>query len=112
MGGTTANLSDGDVLSLYDMLHAMLLPSGNDAAYSLAEYFGYALLYSRAKKQYDFIDPIQVFVSEMNKNAKALKLTKTTFANPHGLKNHLNKSTALDVARLTSALMKYKMFYS
>lgn len=33
----------------------------------------------------------------MNKLAKILKLNKTTFANPHGLTNSLNISTAQDI---------------
>jgi D-alanyl-D-alanine carboxypeptidase len=42
--GTTANLQEGDILSLWDLLHALMLPSGNDAAIALAEYFGDYLL--------------------------------------------------------------------
>jgi serine-type D-Ala-D-Ala carboxypeptidase (penicillin-binding protein 5/6) len=30
--GTTAELKPGDVLSLWDLLHGLMLPSGNDAA--------------------------------------------------------------------------------
>lgn len=38
--GTTANLKKGDVLSVEQLLYGMLLPSGNDAAFALASYFG------------------------------------------------------------------------
>jgi D-alanyl-D-alanine carboxypeptidase len=38
--GTTANLKSGDVLTLWQMLHAMMLPSGNDAAICVADHFG------------------------------------------------------------------------
>ena len=38
--GTTAELKPGDVLSLWDLLHGLMLPSGNDAAMTLAENFG------------------------------------------------------------------------
>ena len=37
--GTTANLVDGQVLSIWDLLHGLMLPSGNDAAVVLAENF-------------------------------------------------------------------------
>ena len=37
--GTTANLVDGQVLSIWDLLHGLMLPSGNDAAMVLAENF-------------------------------------------------------------------------
>ena len=39
-GGTTANLQEGDILNLRQLFHGMMLPSGNDAAYTLAEFFG------------------------------------------------------------------------
>jgi D-alanyl-D-alanine carboxypeptidase (penicillin-binding protein 5/6) len=38
--GTTAGLKCGDELSVMDMMHGMLLPSGNDAATALANHFG------------------------------------------------------------------------
>lgn len=38
--GTTAKLEAGDSLSVYDLLHGMMLPSGNDAAMALAEWGG------------------------------------------------------------------------
>ena len=40
IGGTSAKLKSGDVLSVYDLLHGLMLPSGNDAATCLAEHFG------------------------------------------------------------------------
>lgn len=39
-GGTSAKLRTGDVLSVWDLLHGLMLPSGNDAAITLAEHFG------------------------------------------------------------------------
>lgn len=42
--GTVADLAEGDTLSLEEMLYALMLPSGNDAAIALAEYFGGLLL--------------------------------------------------------------------
>ena len=103
MGGTTARLDEGDLLNIHDMLHAMMLPSGNDAAYALAEYFGLLLLELGFKGS---SDPIQVFLKEMNKNAKTLGMNDTTYANPHGLQNFYNKSTAYDLAKLSNAAMK------
>ena len=40
VGGTSAKLRAGDVLSVWDLLHGLMLPSGNDAATVLAEHFG------------------------------------------------------------------------
>eukprot|EP00826_Nyctotherus_ovalis_P063667 TRINITY_DN9338_c0_g3_i3.p1 TRINITY_DN9338_c0_g3~~TRINITY_DN9338_c0_g3_i3.p1 ORF type:complete len:301 (-),score=74.66 TRINITY_DN9338_c0_g3_i3:87-989(-) len=109
VGGTTARLEEGDVLSVWDMLHAMLLPSGNDAAYALAEYFGLVLIELELKTT-KIVDPIQVFICEMNKNAKSLGMANTNYANPHGLKNFFNKSSALDIAKLSLAAMKLPLF--
>jgi len=38
--GTSAKLQEGDKLTLNDLLYGMMLPSGNDAAWALAEFFG------------------------------------------------------------------------
>ena len=38
--GTSANLRPGDVFTVEQLLYGLLLPSGNDAAYALASYFG------------------------------------------------------------------------
>jgi len=40
ISGTSAELEEGDSLTIWDLLHALMLPSGNDAATALAEYFG------------------------------------------------------------------------
>lgn len=40
LGGTSADLLEGDELNIFELLHGMMLPSGNDAAQSLAIYFG------------------------------------------------------------------------
>lgn len=42
--GTTANLVEGQVLSIWELLHGLMLPSGNDAAMALAENFSTKLL--------------------------------------------------------------------
>ena len=40
MIGTSAQLKGGDTILLFDLLRGLMLPSGNDAAYTLAEFFG------------------------------------------------------------------------
>ena len=44
----------------------------------------------------------------MNKKAKELKMIKTIFANPHGLTNSLNVSTAKDIMMLSKYSMQNK----
>lgn len=40
MQGTSAKLSYSDVCTIYDLLHGLMLPSGNDAAIALGEWGG------------------------------------------------------------------------
>jgi serine-type D-Ala-D-Ala carboxypeptidase (penicillin-binding protein 5/6) len=51
--GTTASLKAGSWLSLRDLLFGCMLPSGNDAAYTLAEVLGY---FSVAQQKHDSAD--------------------------------------------------------
>jgi len=110
MYGTSAKLEEGDTLTVWDLLHALLLPSGNDAAVCLAEYFGFILIGLKIHSSLKITSMIDVFVAEMNANAKALKLSNTTYTNPHGLKDPSNKSTAEDVAKLSGVCMKAPLF--
>lgn len=49
LGGTSAKLPCGAFIKLYDLLYGTMLPSGNDAAYLLAEVFGLLLFYENIK---------------------------------------------------------------
>ena len=44
LGGTSADLISNDKLTIRQLCYAMMLPSGNDAAQSLAIYFGNTVL--------------------------------------------------------------------
>ena len=85
LNGTTAGLKYGKWLRLEDLLYGAMLPSGNDAAYLLAEVLGLLLFYERMKpedKEYVDIESIDItlyentipfvnrFLKEMNKLAK------------------------------------------
>ncbi len=115
INGTRADFRFGDKLSIWDLLHAMMLPSGNDAALCFAEFFG-QLLFRAANPAFDKYAqmatkfPCKYFINEMNVNAKMLGLEHTTFANPHGLANTNNKSTAEDLGKLCAAAMKVPKF--
>jgi serine-type D-Ala-D-Ala carboxypeptidase (penicillin-binding protein 5/6) len=102
ISGTSACLLSGDEISIIDLLHGLMLPSGNDAAYALAEYFG-ALISSEK--------PVKGFVDEMNRTCKSLGLHNTKFRNPHGMSIRPNYSTAKDVCYLAHEALKNKIFY-
>ena len=94
-----------------------MLPSGNDAAYTLAEHFGTLLFKEKyasdAEKErscysYKFNGSfVKYFLKEMNINAERLKMHATSYDSPHGLMNVHNYSTAADQAKLTCEIMKY-----
>jgi len=52
--GTSANLTEGQCLSIYDLLRGVMLPSGNDAALCLAENFGHLILCAKKYKDINF----------------------------------------------------------
>ena len=81
-----------------------MLPSGNDSAMVLAENFSYRLLRNANRNIRDEEDaPIQAptcgvypFVKIMNKTARKVHMRLTNYANPHGLADKSNHSTALE----------------
>ena len=88
-------LRSGERMSVRDLLRAALLPSANDAAATLAV--------GTMGSTPDFVD-------EMNRRARALGLRNTHFANPIGLDDPENFSTATDLARLAIRLRRYEFF--
>lgn len=89
--GSSAGLFGGEDLSFRALLYGMLLPSGNDAAYTIAENFPGGLL---------------GFVSQMNKKAKELNLGNTSFDNPAGFDSPHQYSSARDLAKITQEALK------
>ena len=90
--GSKMNLNKGDQISVNDLLHGLLINSGNDAAYTLAE--GNA-------------GDVKKFVKKMNKKAELLGMKNTNFTNPAGLDFKENFSTSQDLLILSKELVKY-----
>ncbi|MSO40341.1 MAG: D-alanyl-D-alanine carboxypeptidase [Solirubrobacterales bacterium] len=90
-GESILGLSAGEKMSTRDLLYALLLPSANDAAETLA--IGAAGNERR-------------FVAEMNRRARLLGLDNTHYANPIGLDDPNNYSTARDVTTLAGNLLE------
>jgi len=107
-GPNPMNLQPGDRISMRDALYSALLGSDNLAALTIADHVGRSLVTSRGKNN----DPVAEFVGEMNRLAKAIGMTQTRFANPHGLERPGAKaySTAADVARLSIYAMRRNAF--
>jgi len=96
VGGSAMGLAPGERLSLRDLLYGMLLPSGNDAAYSIAE--------AVAGSQ-------DAFATLMNAKARAIGLMGTHYMQGYGLDQDGQYTTARDLVRLARYdLAHYPLF--
>ncbi|GFE20604.1 serine hydrolase [Streptomyces libani] len=101
VGGSTADLQTGDTLTVEQLLYALLIPSGDDAAMALADNLGSG----------DTADArIADFVNQMNAEAQQLGLTGTHFDGFDGISHGNNHSTARDLARLGQRAMLQPVF--
>jgi len=99
-GGETASLRPGDTFTAQQLMTALLLASGADAAYMLASTFGPGLT---------------AFVAKMNATAAQLGMKNTHFASPDGLPYPTETSTystPSDLVMLGLAAMRYPAFRS
>jgi D-alanyl-D-alanine carboxypeptidase (penicillin-binding protein 5/6) len=95
-GSSTAGLKVGEKFSIHQLLYAMMVPSGNDAALLLADYVSGG--------------DVDKFVEMMNQKAKALGCTGTHFANPDGLPDDNHYTTARDMATMAKYAMTLNYF--
>ncbi len=94
--GTNSSLSGikrGEILTAEQLLHSLLIPSGNDAAVVIANYLGNGSL--------------SAFVDMMNQKAREIGCTNTHFANPHGLHDPEHYTTARDIYIMTEYAMEH-----
>jgi D-alanyl-D-alanine carboxypeptidase (penicillin-binding protein 5/6) len=94
-GESLLELRPGERVSVRDLLYGLTLRSGNDSARDLA----FAAAGSQA-----------AFVREMNRHAAALGLPDTRYANPIGLDQAGNYSSALDLVALARRLLRNPTF--
>jgi len=95
---SSADLRAGDTLTARQLLAGLMLPSGCDAAYVLAEAYGPGL---------------SAFIAKMNATAKVMGLTRTHFANFDGLPwptEHATYSTAANLLTLGRVAMRSAVF--
>jgi D-alanyl-D-alanine carboxypeptidase (penicillin-binding protein 5/6) len=93
--GSHIALEPGEILTLKDLLYALMLPSANDAASVIAKHYGGSL---------------ENFVKLMNAKARELGALNTNFANPHGLHDENHYTTAADLALITKHAMENDTF--
>ena len=93
--GSTAGLYAGERMTVWNLLHGMLLPSGNDAAVALSQTLA--------------ATPLQ-FAHLMNLQAERLHLWHTHYLTPNGFDTPGQVTTAHDLANLTRAAMQSPIF--
>lgn len=98
---SSARLIVGDKVTVRQLLYGLMLPSGCDAAYALADKFGSGSTRSARVKS---------FIGKMNTTAKNLGLTNTHFDSFDGIGNGSNYSTPRDLTKLASSAMKSTTF--
>lgn len=91
-----ADIYDGDVLTIEDLLYAMMLTSSIEASQALAYHFGNG-------------DPT-AFVELMNQKATEIGCTATNFTNACGMYDTNQYTTARDMALLTKYALEVPMF--
>ncbi|MBR5521166.1 MAG: D-alanyl-D-alanine carboxypeptidase [Oscillospiraceae bacterium] len=89
MNSSTADIRQGEILSVKDLMYAMMLPSANEAASILADYVGNG--------------NISNFCMMMNNEARKLGCTNTNFSNPHGLFTENHYTTVYDLYLIAKA---------
>lgn len=110
-GASTAFLVPGDQIRLHDLLYALMLPSGNDAAIAIA---------------HAIAGSTEDFVTMMNERAHELGLNSMHYVNPHGLTplekkpekspsaklkiNNINRSSAADLTELAQLALQHSKF--
>lgn len=98
-----AYLKEGDAMTVAQCIRAMLLPSGNDAAYALAANVGRKIA---DKSTLSSEAAIAKFVSAMNSCAEDLGMEHSHFGNPDGMHLAEHYTCPKDLVTLTNALMK------
>ncbi len=94
-GESLMGLRAGERISVRDLLYGLILRSGNDAAHTLA------IAAAGSERR---------FVAQMNRYAAALGLSHTHYANPVGLDEKGNYSSAFDLMALTRRLLRKPAF--
>ncbi len=92
---SSAYIKEGEILTVDELLHCLLIYSGNDAANVLAEAVS---------------GNIPDFVKLMNSKAKELGCTGTNFVNAHGYSDDNHYTTALDIAKIFNYCIQNEHF--
>lgn len=98
VGENAMGVTTGEKYTVEDLLYGLVLNSGNDAAMALAE---------------SVSGNTDTFVKEMNRKAKIMGLTQSSFVNPSGLEEDngmMDYSSARDLVAITKYVLSYPVF--
>lgn len=93
MGGSQVFLEAGSEMSVEQLVKAISIASGNDAAVAMAEFIG---------------GSVEKFVEMMNNKARELGMNNTNYENVHGLDSENHYTSAADMAIVARELVKHK----
>ena len=93
--GSSVYLTEGEMLTMENLLYALLLSSANDAAVAIAIEIG---------------GSTEGFAELMNAKADEMGLENTHFDNPHGLDSENHYTSARDLAKITAAALENETF--
>ena len=99
---SVAGLKAGDELTVEQLIAAMMLPSGNDAAQVAAVAIGRKFA---ENENFPYEDAAKLFVMEMNRQAEWLGMTDSHFVNPDGFHHDDHYTTMNDLVRLCEAVL-------
>lgn len=95
INGAKVGLNPGETITVENLLYAMLMQSGNDAAWALASHYP---------------GGAPEFINTMNQKAAQLGLEQTHFANPTGLHHPLHLSSTVDLIKLAQQALTHPVF--
>ncbi|MEF9941719.1 MAG: VanZ family protein [Lachnospiraceae bacterium] len=101
-----AGLKKGNVLTVKQLLEGLLLPSGNDAAYTLAVYTGRKIAQNSS---ISFTEAVEIFTGEMNKQAKKIGANQSCFVNPDGYDAQGQYTNARDLSYIAKEFLDAKI---
>jgi len=93
--GSSMYLKAGEVFTLQDLLYGLMLNSGNDAAWAIAEEIG---------------GTASEFFEMMNRRASEIGAINTAYENPHGLTDPNHYTTAFDLALIARTCLRHPYF--
>lgn len=94
-GSQVCGFQTGDIVTMDELFHGLLVYSGNDAAMAIAEHIG---------------GSVEHFVEMMNEEARNIGATNTNFVNPSGLHDENHYTTVYDIYLMLNEALNYEYF--